>query len=205
MNQRVFVSWLRVSVCASYTCRVQIGEFVRHRGVKTLDGHERWSCFEFNLTLVGCPTSLNMGHVSGKSGPDAPRSAHWTPNQPGLTRLLAFDSSHANHKHNHNHTHPQANTLVRCCAFQVRCGLIGQLSHDMLASFNGKYMWISYEICVECRCPSSRILLSLSSIRTCHQHNDSTYSHHRRALERDFYYVMPYIWNEKNHGYCTDV
>ena len=54
-------------------------------------------------TLVGCPTSQNMGYVPGQSGPDAPCSAHWTPNQRCLTRWLAFDSCHANHKHNHNH------------------------------------------------------------------------------------------------------
>ena len=36
--------------------------------------------------FVGCPTSLNMGHVHRKSGIDAARSAHSTPSQRWLTR-----------------------------------------------------------------------------------------------------------------------
>ena len=49
-------------MCASHTCRVQTGQFLGHRGVETLDGHQRWSCFEFNPALV-----TNVGLVSNES------------------------------------------------------------------------------------------------------------------------------------------
>ena len=39
LNPQVFVGGLCVSMCASDTRRVQIGQFVGHPGVKTLDGH----------------------------------------------------------------------------------------------------------------------------------------------------------------------
>ena len=61
---------------------------------------QRW-----RLVLVGCHTSLNMGHQSRL---DAQCSAHSTPGQRWLTRWLALDACHTNHKHNHNHL--QANT-----------------------------------------------------------------------------------------------